>query len=559
MARYTASTNPNDCSNMRNDPGYVFVYMAFCFLSLGLICTSFALAIVGANESVKVEASFSDLVSNWNEDLIYGITADPNFAVPSSNYYLRKWVGFWPGTENGCYCPERSRDMRVEAGLKAKTCSQNETLSKCKDIAPTEGKDLDKWTNSKPIYTIRMKGSNFLENYQSMDTTGNCLSTDLMLCGKKSSVSKGICLSKSKFSSCPLTDVSDTSKSGYIETVLSGFSLFSTNSADFNPISDARILEHHMCFVRAHMPLTPGRKPYLLHYGQYDACQEDKSAWSVGQMGEKTFLDLNAVPYQGLTQFEPSDSNKYNLMLGRILEWSPLCYDTVPTMSEKKKDLQEIAYQFFVLRVTYAIAFSFAVILIILLFCLVRANKRQLYKYSFVGRVCMFILPFPSLVLTLHKTKVFVDYFNKIVDLQCTSEQSNANFQSSIDFIKNRLGLYSILALVFSIICIVVDCLLCFYFLRRTGPVYSPEPVSDHSNHTKQPATDEGSELNKIKASPSNNPDISPSIPPKDPNEKLAPMPIHAKPQEENQDRLPKITDHLGSVQRASDTLNLLK
>jgi hypothetical protein len=395
---------------------------------------------IASREAYRVEATFSDLVSNWEEDLIFGVTSNPNYVLPSSDYYLKKWNGYWPGSVDGCYCKDSARIMKVSAGLKRKTCNENETLVGCKNVKATDSKDLDKWSNSQNLFTIKMKGANFMANYLNIDTSGNCVSSSFMYCGKKTSVSKGICISSTKFLSCPLTDISETSKNGYNTTSLSGFSLYVVNDNNANPICDAKILEGHMCFVRTHFPRTAGRNKYSLMNGEYEACIEDKLAWSVGQVGEKTFFDLNTVPYENLLSYGFSDDYKYKLMLGRVLEWSPFCSDTVPTMSTKKNDLTEIAYQYTVLIITYSISFSFAVILIFLMFMAARSSKTTLlYKVFFVLRLCFFVLSFPSLILTVMRVNSFIKYLNKVVDLQCTNDQTNENFRGSAEFIKKGL------------------------------------------------------------------------------------------------------------------------
>ena len=90
---------------------------------------------------------------------------------------------------------------------------------------------------------------------------------------------------------------------GYIPITAGQTTVYISNAQSHNAIQTARIAENHLCFTKVTSPLSPGRSAYQLLEASYENCQEDKAAWSVGEIGEIDLFGLNQIPYNELAQY----------------------------------------------------------------------------------------------------------------------------------------------------------------------------------------------------------------------------------------------------------------
>ena len=462
---------------------FYFVIPHICLIigSLVLLCVSFAYNVIGRKDAIELKSSFTDLVANWDEDMIYGITNNANYVLPTKDHYLKRWNGLWPGTVAGCYCTQSSRTMNVQKGLKSRTCNNNETRLGCSEIASTPAKDLNKWLNSEELQTIRIKGTSFLDNYNQIDETGKCKDLTYTNCGSLSSKAKGLCL-PNKYGACPLTDIKSTAQAGYTPVAFNGFTFYTSNSQANNPICDAYIREHHLCFVRSSMPLTPGRSKYDLFNGDYKNCIEDKTTWSLGSMGEKTYFDLNQVNYQGLKTFTVDDTRSWNLLNGRMLDWSPGCSDTVPTLTAKKDEFEVLVSRYTNMVIVYSIALALIVISSFGILCSVFTKNRQLFKVMWFVKLLWFVMALPPIVIVFVKAQEFYKYFEKIVQLQCSNDDTNGNFMTFTDVMKYRLKNKTSIVLGLIVAMFAIDLIQCIVFLFLSMPA---PPEKDQQNTDK--------------------------------------------------------------------------
>ena len=409
---------------------------------LAMLCASFGFSVLSRNACYDLKNGYSDLVDSWDSDRIYDITSNPNYALPSSDYYVKSWSGLWPGTMEGCYCSVSNRRKRVTQGLKTRDCNSNETSVGCIDIDSTPRRELLTWVNGETLLTVRIKGTSFLNTYNKIDSQGNCQGSGFINCGDKSSKSKGSCL-PSKYGKCPLTDLTNTATTGYNSTAFSGFTLYTSNAQTKNPLAEAYIRQSHLCFIRSNMPNTPGRYRYPLFLGDYSSCREDKTVWSVGEAGEKSFYDKNGIKsyYTRLTEYDISDVYKVKLLVARGLEWSPDCSDTVPVMTSKKDDLVKVYDDYKNVIIIYSIAFALSVITIFAQgwFGFFHQHKK-FFKLLFVSRVLWFIMALPPVVIAFSKTRDFIKFFDKIQSLSCSNDETNTNFANFSNSVKDNLG-----------------------------------------------------------------------------------------------------------------------
>lgn len=470
-----------------------------CCGSLAMLIISFIWMCLARSQHTLMVDSYSSLVSNWDNDMVFDITGNANYPLLSSNYYLQPWSGYWPGTIKGCWCPITNSRRKVYRGLKDRGCNSNETRTSCENIAPTDKRDLTKWTAGQTIYTVRGKDTSFLDTYQKMNQDGSCVS-GYKRCGNPSSVAKGLCIPEG-FSSCPLTDIASTAKIGYNSVPLTGFTLYTNIDKLANPVSDLLVRESHLCFIRGQMPKTAGRDRYKLLIGDYESCQNDPTSWSLAEIGEKDYFDINDVPYGKLTTFDTNNDYKYKLFAGRYLEWSPSCSDAVPSLTKKGEDLTYIKKQMLILLILYSIVIGLMGIYNIAQVLLFIDDKKKIYKRVYFARLVAFVLVVPSLIIVTVHTGRFVKYFKNIVDIKCSTDDSNVQFEKIYTHYDQKVYKRVVVMIVLAFCNLIVDSLVAMIFLgvhetigewldRARSPHNSPDSLAKRNNDQLPPPID---------------------------------------------------------------------
>jgi len=418
----------------------------FCtLLSLACIIVAYTFMCLARKNNDNIADNHTDVVISWHNDLVYGLTNNPNINIDRSRYYLQSWTGSFPANEEGCHCPP-------DLVLKDK-CSSAHERSGCTDIPKKDKVDLIKWINGQTIYTIRAKGTAFIDNYLKIAVDGKC-SPGYRHCGDVKSISKGVCIPD--VYPCPITNISTSpivsSTLQSTSVTLSGLTLYTLSDPTANPIADLYIREHHLCTVRNHIALTPGTQPYkLFHEEDFTDCLPDPAAWWVSELPESTFLSLNAIPPDYLPSLRFSDQRMYRLLLAPMLEWSPLCSDTVRTMASKGSDIHSLQFQMDVLFVLFTLSLCLTGLhsLSLIYTTYYDQNTRSIYRVFLVVKTIAFLLILPSLIVVTVRSHSFHFYFQDIGRLHCTAPANQGVFTSiSDDFdakVHSRLLTMSIL------------------------------------------------------------------------------------------------------------------
>ena len=472
-----------------------------CCLSIPLLIASFCVFLSARSGITRNKDSFKGLVSDWNSDMVFDITPDPNIPL-ASNFYLTTWAGWYPGTMEGCFCSSSSYRFKVKAGLHEDSCSWNKTMAGCKGVAPTEAKRMDKWINSQTIYAVRGRGTSFFSSYKAMNEDGTC-QPGFRQCGDKNSKSKGICIPVS-FTECPLTDITSQSIPGYKEAKFTGFSIFTSNKAEGNPISDLNITESHLCLTRSTIPLSSGRQKYKLFLGNFENCHQDGNTVAVYTMGEKDLYDINGIPYQGLTQLEVDNRYVYALRGGRPLEWSPACKKDVEMFATNLSKSDSLASSVKTLFVLYIISLVVAGITFIVRFFLMTECLKKQYSFTWMIRLASFLLIFPSMLIVLTKASGLGGTLSSINEKQCSNDYTNQMMANlSQKFSKeavSKVKWFFWLALI-GFICEIVGLVLMLWFTEvEYMPLSNPAPGQEMltqeqqivNDHPKQEAYSKG-------------------------------------------------------------------
>ena len=130
------------------------------------------------------------LVADWHSDKIYDITSDPNRPLPSSDFYLERWNGVWPGTREDCSCMEfavsKNKGISREV-FRGEKCTTGQLETGCKKVLATSRRNMDKWTNSQQLFAVKAKNTSFLDTYLEIDASGSCKNANFVHCGDKNS------------------------------------------------------------------------------------------------------------------------------------------------------------------------------------------------------------------------------------------------------------------------------------------------------------------------------------------------------------------------------------
>jgi hypothetical protein len=436
-----------------------------CVGGFALLLTSFIFMILAKNNMKLISNSFVSLVSSWERDMVFDLTTTSGTSsLTGSNFYQTTWNGTWPGTIAGCWCQNSNSEYEVSRGLKPRSCNSNETLVGCDDIAATPRKDLTRWIASSEVFAIRGRGTNFISLYDKMDESGKCQSGYLQ-CGDPNSKSKGLCIPQA-IGICPLTDITSTAKPAYKSISLGGFPIYFADAAGLNPIPDIFYAESHLCFIREHRAITGGRKPYLLLLGDYSSCKKDSLAWSVSEIGEKDFFDINGHSYSQFIEYSVSNNYKYKMLVARFLDWSPECKDIVPSLQNQAKEMKQRYTQHKILFGLYIASFCIGVISLGALGAFTFGGKSTLYKVAFMVRLCSWILIAPSTILCTASTSKMVNYFKNVTSLGCSNQENNENFELIAKDMYNKVHYRNLVMVLLSYIGIFLEVVMCFVVLK---------------------------------------------------------------------------------------------
>ena len=188
------------------------------------------------------------------------------------------------------------------------------------------------------------------------------------------------------------------------------------------------------------MPLAPGRGAHPLLSGVYDQCTQDDSAWSVGDWGEKSYLDLNGAPHSSIPQYDASDNYRVKLLVARGMEWSPSCSDTVPGMISMKDYLQETFRQTNVLVIVYSLSFGLAILTAIGQLLSLICRAKTYFLIFFIVRQFWCVMGLVPIAVVFARTKSTTNYFERLVALSCTTDILASNFIGFRDSVQNTLG-----------------------------------------------------------------------------------------------------------------------
>jgi hypothetical protein len=439
--------------------------ICLCVSAFTLLLVSFIFMILAKNQMKIISKSVESLVSSWERDMVFDLTTTPGTsALTGTNFYETKWNGTWPGTLAGCWCEKSDSEYEVSRGLKTRPCNSNETLVGCDDIAATSKRDLTRWIASNEITATRGRGTNFISLYEMMDDSGNC-KTGYTRCGDPNSKSKGLCIPQG-IGVCPLTDITSTAKQGYKSISLSGVNIYFSNSAGLNPIPDIFYAESHLCFIREHRSITGGRKPYPLLLGDFSNCKIDPLAWSVNEIGEKDFFDINSLSYTQFTQYDVSNNFKYKMLVARFLDWSPECKDIVPSLQNQAKEMKDSYTQHKILFGLYIASFCIGVICLVALGLLTFTFSSTAYKIFFIVRICSWILVAPSVVLCSASTGKMVKYFKNVTSLGCSNSENNQNFELIAKDMDEKVHHRNVVMAVLSFVGFFLEPIMCFIVLK---------------------------------------------------------------------------------------------
>jgi hypothetical protein len=460
--------------------------VACCLSAFAMLLTSFIYAVITKKQAYILRDGFTNMVTNWNNDMVFDLSLQSSPVLPDENYYTTEWNSIWPGNIDGCYCWKSNSKKKVTVGLKTSSCNANQTSMGCKDISGTSPQTMNKWKGSQTIYAIRAKSTSFYANYRNMNSDGTC-AKGFRICGDKNSKSKGLCIPE-KYTKCPISHIQNSNPGGYTSLALNSLTLYYSNSNQYNSVCDLVYSQAFTCFIRTHYSKSPGRTPYGLLKGDYTSCIEDPTVIDVDEIGETDLLTLNGINHSKLYSFDTSNNWKWKLSAGRFIDWSPDCKDTVMSLSDKTVELNTMADQYLTMFILYIISFVLATISHVARFITCLQNQSKPYKWCVFLRIATFILIAPSLIICTAKASQFLSFFKSISDLGCSNDDVNKIFEYMAEDIRlkvvSKTILFTVLAFaglgcdIFSV-CIDLNCEIVYSSKSDVGPsVYSP-PAPD--------------------------------------------------------------------------------
>lgn len=417
------------------------------WLSSGLLLAAFPLyyasMICFFNAKEKMESlndNFGEMFDTWKSDLVFDLTNSETDRLLASNEYLVPWIGTFPGTIEGCYCKQNSTKYpEVIEGLKDRTCTLNEAISGCLKLSKREAKPIDKWYSDQKLFGIKIRDTAFINTVSNMNTDGTC-KEGFIHCGDPTSSSKGICI-PSQIGRCPISSILRFNSGDDTELRFGTLNFYISRDERKNPISDLNITESHLCMVRSHYPLTPNRQRYPLLLGNATECQKDETADKIGLfMGEKELFERNEIKFEGLYDYDVSNSYPYYLMAGRNLEWSPECIPLIDKTMRGPQKSNDLYKQYQILKVLLIISS----ILFFTAYCAagvsMAGDNKSLGKVSYYLLAIAFLLIFPSYCIIMSRSSTFYNDYALVSSKKCSNEQTNNHFANLSKNFRETLG-----------------------------------------------------------------------------------------------------------------------
>lgn len=397
----------------------------FCCGAFLLYIASFVVFLYAKSRMEQIKDNFSNIVGNWQNDLIFEILNTSNIEN-KHNTYISTWAGYFPGTFDGCYCFTSSYYMNVQVGLHERQCNYNETWVGCANLIARPPQTLNRWIDDQEISVLKIRGTSFLDTFDKIKEDGTCVD-GYIHCGNKLSKSKGVCIPKT-IGRCPVTEIQSIKGDGLTEVKLGKYSLYYGSNSSLNPISDVNITESHLCLSRTDFPVTPGRPRYPLLQGYHENCQIDKEAISMMSMGEREFFDLNNVRYQGLIEYDVGNSYAYHLMAGRPVEWAPKCAGLVPDMMENSQKSQDVYSQYKILMVLFIISLIGVIVCCFFMFAvIIPGNDAKSSWIVFFITLIFYAMVFPSFAIISLGADDMSSDLKKVVAFNCSTAYTQEN------------------------------------------------------------------------------------------------------------------------------------
>src|SRR3990167_342419 len=447
----------------------MLTYCTCCLGALAMLIVSFIWAIESKKEVEIFKDSVSSFVSNWESDMVFDLTLSSNPTLASSQFYVTEWKSQWPGNKEGCWCEKNSFGLKVSRGLKDRGCNNNETRAGCINIDERGPQDISKWVNCQKVYAVRGSKTSFKQNYLNIESDGTC-KLGFKNCGDKNSKSKGLCIPNS-FSDCPITDLSSTSTPSYTPLNLLGLTLYMGRPSGKNPVCDLMYVQDVACFIRSHYGRTPGRSKYDLLKGDHDSCIRDPSVTYLSSMGEADFFNINGIDYKRLWDFDVNNNWQYKMAIGRYVQWTPECSDTVESLNQKSQELVDIYGQHKTLFGLYIASFSIAgLVFVSNCFTFFELSKGThganiVFKWTFVLRLVGWIMVVPSIIICVAKTSQLYNYFNNISTLNCSDDDTNAILLQVANSIKSKIVKKENVMIALSFVGMLIEAMNCCLYL----------------------------------------------------------------------------------------------
>ena len=459
-----------------------FVIGCICLLMVATCITiSFIWTVFARSSAKSLTINIDGIGQRIKADMIFAISNSDNHALVSGNpelYYITEWKGRFPGVDKGCVCPDNSVSKGVERNSGRFPCGGKQLDQGCKTIEERPPVDMPKFTTGQTIYVVRGKGTNFELTQKSMKPDGSCES-GFTKCGPPN-VFRGVCID-SRFTQCPITDISSSSKAGYTDVVFNGFTLSYSSSADGEPFVDAVIAQDHLCFLRFDNPFAPGRPKYELLKGANEPCIRDDTTIPLQDIGEVDFFDFNGVKYQDLYRYDPSNDFKYKLIAGRRIYIKPECREFVQEMRdthERAISLSSNATTLFGLFIATLSVLGVTMCCGLYSFVL---DITALHIIIAIVRLIVWIMSFVPVIICYVQADKLFRTFDRLAERHCSDDPTNRGFKEFADYQNSKTRGYYVIVLSLFVTGFFLDLLFYIFtivFCREEGQTNGFKPAA---------------------------------------------------------------------------------
>lgn len=439
---------------MRLSTKFVLLEMLLLFLFTFGVYTLIYLA--GHYQKKDKQHAVQDVLDNWKTDFVMEfIATKKNKCTDLGKNYKELFVYPFSGTSDPyCLCNDEflynSEGFSVSSDCKSRFGNYDKVG--CQLFKGIPKQDLTMWKDGYKFCGERVRGSNFIN--LAKNNHGKC-SSDTIPCGNLEKPSELLCLSKKKFTKCPISGISFKG------------SLMTIERKGKLPLVDFEVREAGMCSGRDWDTETDKRDyPEVLNVPKVSNCTKDPRFYVEDSWSEFDYFQMNNLPVEQMKKVELVDKKySYSLITRNVIKLAPSCRGMMGSLDVSRPSMLTNKW-FKIAGITVGI-----LIFLLLLWSFLSAWLRKVLLWP-VRTALAFAMMVLIVGFILYLWIRYPNYYKKYREFgqnKCSDDFTNNQFLNTGNDLRSSLR-YLILAFFYGLVMMILFAVLAFlhqFFMKK--------------------------------------------------------------------------------------------